>query len=157
MSGPYGSTWAATVVQQVARLQSTYPQGTVAVITNMPAAIIPLLRSDPARPTVNVLTRNDARGLAFDAVVVVEPTDLPHLDRRRRGPLYTALTRPNHELVIVHTKDRPHKLQPEKPLGVRRTITEPKRAASEKAATKASKPRGRKARRRSAKSAHKRR
>jgi len=41
-----------------------------------------------------------ARGLEFDAVVVVDPADFrPNLGRR--GSIYTALTRADQELVVV--------------------------------------------------------
>ena len=37
----------------------------------------------------------------FDAVIVVEPIDFPRNDHNRHGLLYTALTRPNKELIVV--------------------------------------------------------
>ena len=50
---------------------------------------------------VRVLAPDAARGLEFDAVVVVEPSEFPK-SFGRHGPLYTALTRANRELAIVH-------------------------------------------------------
>ena len=51
-----------------------------------------------------------ARGLEFDAVVVVEPADFePNLGRH--GKLYTSLTRANHELVVIHGKAIPRELR----------------------------------------------
>lgn len=51
-----------------------------------------------------------ARGLEFDAVVVVEPADFkPNLGRH--GELYTSLTRANHELVVIHSKAIPRELR----------------------------------------------
>jgi DNA helicase IV len=55
---------------------------------------------------VRVLSPDDARGLEFDAVLVIEPADFPrHHDHD--GALYTSLTRANKELSIVHAKPPP--------------------------------------------------
>ena len=51
----------------------------------------------------------EARGLEFDAVVVVEPAEFkPNLGRH--GELYTSLTRANQELVVIHSKAMPREL-----------------------------------------------
>jgi hypothetical protein len=51
-----------------------------------------------------------ARGLEFDGVVVVEPADFqPNLGRH--GSLYTALTRANQKLVVVHNRALPKELK----------------------------------------------
>ncbi|WP_156036448.1 UvrD-helicase domain-containing protein [Blastococcus sp. URHD0036] len=60
--------------------------------------------------TVRVLAANDARGLEFDAVVVVEPSDFPK-NLGRHGQLYTSLTRANRSLVVVHSKTLPDELR----------------------------------------------
>jgi DNA helicase-2/ATP-dependent DNA helicase PcrA len=57
-----------------------------------------------------LLTPYDARGLEFDAVVVVEPADFPK-NVGRQGVLYTSLTRGNKELVVLHTKPLPDELR----------------------------------------------
>jgi DNA helicase-2/ATP-dependent DNA helicase PcrA len=59
---------------------------------------------------IRVLRPEEARGLEFDAVVVVEPSDFPE-NVGRQGVLYTSLTRANQELVIVHSKKLPQPLQ----------------------------------------------
>ncbi|HEY8534575.1 MAG TPA: ATP-binding domain-containing protein [Micromonospora sp.] len=59
---------------------------------------------------VTVAHPNVARGLEFDAVIVVEPADFPQ-NLGRHGLLYTALTRANRELVVLHTKPLPDKLR----------------------------------------------
>lgn len=59
---------------------------------------------------IRVLRPEEARGLEFDAVVVVEPFDFPE-NVGRQGVLYTSLTRANQELVIVHSKKLPQPLQ----------------------------------------------
>jgi hypothetical protein len=104
------------VVGQVDRLLSAYPDGTVAVISADPTTARKSLRSAgwaTARSNhqiwerngrnVTVIDSDEGRGLEFDAVIVVEPTDFPQ-NYGRQGPLYTALTRPNRELAIVHAK-----------------------------------------------------
>ena len=59
---------------------------------------------------VSVVGPVSARGLEFDAVVVVEPADFkPNLGRH--GELYTSLTRANHELVVIHSKAMPKELR----------------------------------------------
>uniref|UniRef100_UPI0015F0F071 ATP-binding domain-containing protein n=1 Tax=Pseudonocardia pini TaxID=2758030 RepID=UPI0015F0F071 len=52
---------------------------------------------DVGRPGVPVLTPREAKGLEFDAVVVVEPARMHHTD------LYVALTRATQRLDVVHT------------------------------------------------------
>ncbi len=58
---------------------------------------------------MRVLRPEEARGLEFDAVVVVEPSDFPE-KVGRHGTLYTSLTRANQELVVVHSKPLPQQL-----------------------------------------------
>jgi DNA helicase II / ATP-dependent DNA helicase PcrA len=113
----------AAVVAQVDRLLAAYPAGTVAVISANPAAVRKSLRSKgwaTARYDEQLWERNGlevavlepdaARGLEFDAVVVVEPADFPE-NFKRQGPLYTALTRPNRELAVVYSKSLPDALR----------------------------------------------
>jgi DNA helicase-2/ATP-dependent DNA helicase PcrA len=99
------------VVQQVDRLLDKYPEGTVAVITTMPGPITNRMKDVAGRANVLVLPPNHSRGLEFDGVIVVEPIDFPRNDHSRHGLLYTALTRPNKELVVVHSKALPLGLQ----------------------------------------------
>ena len=61
--------------------------------------------------TVVILHPDEARGLEFDAVVVVEPADFPE-NVGRQGVLYTSLTRANNELAVVHSKRLPRGLRP---------------------------------------------
>jgi DNA helicase II / ATP-dependent DNA helicase PcrA len=112
----------AAIFYQLERLLDVHPAGTVAVISADPAAVKKLLRSVGwggvgaqwtwARNdrSIMVLHPDAARGLEFDAVIVVEPSDFPQ-NHERQGPLYTALTRPNRELAIVHTKPLPRALR----------------------------------------------
>jgi len=55
-------------------------------------------------PEFTLLSPTQARGIEFDAVVVVEPAEFPRTTLIGNGPLYTALTRANQQLVIVHDK-----------------------------------------------------
>ena len=61
--------------------------------------------------TVVVLHPDAARGLEFDAAVVVEPRDFPE-NVGRQGVLYTSLTRANKELAVVHSRPLPRGLRP---------------------------------------------
>ncbi|WP_432872517.1 AAA family ATPase [Microbispora rosea] len=113
----------ATVLRHVTRLQDAYPQGTVAVISANPKPVETVLRQEGwvksrsdhlawrrSSREVTVAQPDDARGLEFDGVVVVEPADFPQ-NFGRQGPLYTALTRPNRELAVVHTKPLPDRIR----------------------------------------------
>lgn len=56
------------------------------------------------------LSPESASGLEFDVVVVIEPRDIVEGSRTGRARLYTALTRANRELVVVHSKGLPREL-----------------------------------------------
>lgn len=67
--------------------------------------------SEPIRrATLRILRAVQARGLEFDGVVVVEPADFQQ-NLGRHGALYTALTRANKKLVVVHSKPLPKELK----------------------------------------------
>ncbi|GAA4733128.1 AAA family ATPase [Isoptericola chiayiensis] len=53
--------------------------------------------------SVVVQTPRQAKGLEFDAVVVVEPAEIAAVP----GDLYVAVTRPTQQLVLVHSLDLP--------------------------------------------------
>ena len=61
--------------------------------------------------TVVILHPDEARGLEFDAAVVVEPGIFPE-NVGRQGVLYTSLTRANKELAVVHSRPLPRSLRP---------------------------------------------
>ena len=113
----------SAVMTEISRLAAAYPQGTLAVIDVDPRRIRLALRTDGWQAVrgnqrmwekherqVNVLHPDSARGLEFDAVVVVEPHAFPK-NVGRHGPLYTALTRPNRELSVVHSEPLPEALR----------------------------------------------
>ncbi|GAA4847127.1 hypothetical protein GCM10023221_27300 [Luteimicrobium xylanilyticum] len=113
-----------TIRNELRRLLDAYPDGTVAAIDTDPGRIRSILRADDWHTTHNAQDRWQkqgrelvvvppaaARGLEFDAVVVVEPAAFPR-NFGRQGPLYTSLTRPNRELAIVHSQPLPEELRP---------------------------------------------
>ena len=65
----------------------------------------------PLGPAVNLLDPHVAKGLEFDAALVVEPAAI-YDERPDGGPggLYTALTRSTRALVIVHARNLPSAL-----------------------------------------------
>jgi DNA helicase IV len=86
----------------------------VAVITPAPDAALRAELVDAGLPVADdaaarlvVLPAVEAKGLEFDAVVVIEPADV--LDGGARGArlLYVALTRAVQELVVVHARPLP--------------------------------------------------
>ena len=114
--------------EEAERLASRYHQGSVAVIAYLQETVDEIerplttrrwrrdrdggdsLRRDHRGCRLNVIRPVEARGLEFDAVVVVEPADFkPSLGRH--GELYTSLTRANQELVVVHSKAMPKELR----------------------------------------------
>ena len=82
------------------------------LIASVGAALGPVGFTDATRaplgPAVNLLDLHVAKGLEFDAALVVEPAAI--LDERPDGGpggLYTALTRSTRALVIVHARPLP--------------------------------------------------
>jgi DNA helicase II / ATP-dependent DNA helicase PcrA len=113
------------ITSQVDRLLAAYPAGTLAVISVDPVGVKKSLRTagwtgvgggspmwERAGRSITTLHPEEARGLEFDAVVVVEPVDFPK-NFSRHGSLYTALTRANRELTLIHARKIPDKLLPE--------------------------------------------
>lgn len=56
---------------------------------------------------VSIMTPTDAKGLEFDAVVIVQPRDILESHARGANDLYVALTRPTQALSVVFTGDLP--------------------------------------------------
>lgn len=112
------------VIAEAEKLCDNHPSGTVAVIV----VLHDLKELEQAFSTrgwtrgelnrwrssddryVSILTPASARGMEFDAVVVVEPADFPK-NLGRVGALYTSLTRANRELTVVHHKALPDALR----------------------------------------------
>ena len=57
--------------------------------------------------SVAVLTAGEAKGLEFDAVVVVEPSAIVDSGPRGAGSLYVAMTRPTQRLLLVAARELP--------------------------------------------------
>ncbi len=90
----------------VAEEAAAVGDGRVAVLA--PAALVDGLRAllgtgtDLEEPTV-VLTVTEAKGLEFDAVVLVEPQQLLDASPHGCNDLYVALTRATRRLAVVHS------------------------------------------------------
>ncbi|GII61194.1 DNA helicase [Sphaerisporangium krabiense] len=63
--------------------------------------------ADALEAPVAVLTVAQAKGLEFDAVIVVEPAEILAESRRGAGDLYVALTRATQRLGVLHSGDLP--------------------------------------------------
>jgi len=81
------------------------PVGT-AVTAALPDAAVGAAPAALDRVTL-VLTVEQAKGLEFDAVIIVEPADILAESRRGGRDLYVALTRTTQRLGVVHTTDLP--------------------------------------------------
>lgn len=102
--------------------KTKYSDGTVALISAEPTALTEWMAKSGWRrdrsvhrwkldgQLLNVYGPASARGLEFDAVVVVEPSRFKqHVGKA--GQLYTSLTRANRELAIVWQKNLPQALR----------------------------------------------
>jgi DNA helicase IV len=95
--------------------------GTVAVIVpaalraSMVAALSDVGASasvtDALEAPIAVLAAADAKGLEFDHVVVVEPSQLVPTDQAGLRLLYVTLTRPTRTLTVVHARPLPEGLR----------------------------------------------
>ena len=54
-----------------------------------------------------VISPREAKGLEFDGVVVLEPTDMLNHEHGRVGDLYVAMTRPTQRLRLIAASGRP--------------------------------------------------
>lgn len=112
------------VVELAAGLSARHSEGTTAIITIDPGAVMQELGKLGWRKSgrgafvwskdglqVRLFDPEKARGLEFDAVVVVvEPGAFPE-NVGRQGKLYTSLTRANRELAVVWHGALPDKLR----------------------------------------------
>jgi DNA helicase IV len=99
------------VAAAVAELGSRF--ASVAVIA--PPGLAPVAQRLPG---ITVLSPPDAKGLEFDAVVVVEPAAIAGGTAQGLRLLYVALTRAVQELVVVHAAPLPRALSSDAGLGL---------------------------------------
>ncbi|MGY1679889.1 AAA family ATPase [Geodermatophilus sp. SYSU D01176] len=117
------SSLADDLVATTSQLLQTHGDGTLAAIAVDPAVLRRAFVTHgwAARSagsdtyvkdgrSIRCLSPHDARGLEFDAVIVVDPADFPR-NLGRHGLLYTSLTRANRSLAVLHTKRLPDELQ----------------------------------------------
>jgi DNA helicase IV len=86
--------------------------GTLAVIASRTAAVASLAGlesslAEPDRSRVSVLTVEQAKGLEFDSVVLVEPAAIAAESRRGVNDLYVAITRATQRLHVLHDAPLP--------------------------------------------------
>ncbi|MGH3821350.1 MAG: HelD family protein [Pseudonocardiaceae bacterium] len=74
------------------------------------STIVPAARNADLDAPVTVLTVAQAKGLEFDAVVLVDPAAIVAESPRGLNDLYVALTRTTHRLAIVHPGTLPEVL-----------------------------------------------
>ena len=82
--------------------------GTTAVIAGADMAVT---LSGIAADSVSVLTVREAKGLEFDAVVIVEPQHILDESSHGANDLYVALTRATQRLRVVHSGELPEVLR----------------------------------------------
>ena len=113
----------STVLDTATAMCDKYHPGTTSIIAIDPKLVGMQFLRDGWRQDSNdkqLLTRSDrrirllkpdsARGLEFDAVVIMEPADFPP-NLGRMGSLYTSLTRANRELAVIHSRPMPDGLR----------------------------------------------
>jgi DNA helicase IV len=100
----------AAVLDHVERLRSEIGEGTIAVIApeRLNAALREPLGARPGTVAtldapVGLFTAVEAKGLEFDAVVVVEPAEVAGPTQTGLRGLYVALTRATRFLTVVHS------------------------------------------------------
>jgi DNA helicase IV len=113
-----------TVIVEAEKLLSQIQVGTVAVISVNTSVFSRVLVKagwkknqtrnswENASGNLYLLNPDQARGLEFDGVVVVEPADFPE-NLGRAGVLYTSLTRANKLLTVVHHRALPRGMKRE--------------------------------------------
>jgi DNA helicase IV len=108
---------AARAAHDLAQELISGTTGRVAVITQ-PAHIAPirhaLSATDSSKivgndPLISIITAQEAKGLEFDGVVLVEPAQLLEA-ANGVSDLFVAMTRPTQRLVVVHSQKLPQAL-----------------------------------------------
>ena len=86
------------------------PLAWVDELSKIVAVVLPGARGADLDAPVTVLTVAQAKGLEFDAVVLVDPATIVAESPRGLNDLYVALTRTTHRLCIVHAGELPEVL-----------------------------------------------
>ena len=100
---------AATLAQEHTLVAVVVPEDLVAAVTRSARRdpLVGVLERDAMTRPVTIVPAPAAKGLEFDAVVVVEPAAIAGHDGRGLRLLYVALTRPIQHLSIVHAQPLP--------------------------------------------------
>ena len=120
-----GGDMAAAIVGAVGRESAAVTPGTVAIIAADDAVrklaseiellspgLLPTESDDPdLRQPVVLLNTRQAKGLEFDAVIVVEPAEILAESARGLNDLYVAITRPTRRLTVLHSAPLPDVLR----------------------------------------------
>ncbi|GAA1353418.1 AAA family ATPase [Falsarthrobacter nasiphocae] len=101
-----GSAWRDGLRAAVAEEILAVDEGLVAAV--VPSRAVPLAREALAStPDVRVLDADEAKGLEFDSVVLMDPEAILADAGGRSGSLYVAMTRPTHRLTILAVDSLP--------------------------------------------------
>ncbi len=113
------SELASAALDEAARLTGDHalialvvPEDLVAEVTRLARrdTQVGVLERDAMSRPVTIVPAPAAKGLEFDAVVVVEPAAIAGDDRRGLRLLYVAMTRPIQHLSVVHAQPLPSPL-----------------------------------------------
>jgi DNA helicase IV len=106
-----GDAATSRVLPEVVRAElAAAAGGTVVVITSAAALVRARAMVDAALDSdalVSVLTVRAAKGLEFDAVIVLEPAEILAESARGLNDLYVALTRATQRLHLVYAQELP--------------------------------------------------
>jgi DNA helicase IV len=103
---------AAALAEEHALVAVVVPEDLVAAVTRSARRnpLVGVLERDAMTRPVTIVPAPAAKGLEFDAVVVVEPAAIAGHDGRGLRLLYVAMTRPIQHLSIVHAQPLPASL-----------------------------------------------
>lgn len=114
---------ARALAPGIAPTHSFRPGGTLEIrqVEDLAAAVAQesgaIIAPDHLAASLRAIPVSQIKGLEYDRVVLVEPTDIVDAEPRGMSRLYVALTRAVAELVILHTKPLPANLTSSGALG----------------------------------------
>ena len=113
-------SFASAVAATARALHHAVAPGTVAILS--PEAVLPVIQEempdavfDGLDAPIALMPVRDAKGLEFDAVVVVEPAALVAESAQGMHALYVALTRATKRVAVVHAQELPSELLVDEP------------------------------------------